>query len=425
MPGLTFVATCDLAAQVRGRAVPGTNRDGLLRRGVGWVPADLAINAFGDLADNVFGSIGDLRLLPVAGAVVDLPAADGSRHELRLAGQVTTAGEAWECCPRALAQSALDAFRRRTGTEVVASFEHEFVLTGLPESAPFSWERFRQAEHFGTELVQILADNDLEPETWLPEYAPGQFEITLRPAPALIAADRAVLLREIVRDLARRHGLGATFAPLTRPDGVGNGVHVHLSLVDPEGWPALYDDSRPAALSALGSRLAGGILAHAGALVALTAPSPVSFLRLQPHRWSVAGAFLADRNREAMLRLCPTSTLGDADPAAQFNLEFRAADATANPWLVIAGLMLSATAGLDGPEPTLWPETMTEAEMAATQQLPGDLAEALKQLEADEVLAPALGADLLDTYLSVKRSELAALADLDDEEKCRRVCDVY
>ena len=411
MADLTFVATCDLAAKVRGRSVPGE----VSNRGVGWVPANLAINAFGDLADNLFGSRGDLRLRPIETGLT-LPAADGGTARIQLAEQVTTAGDPWPGCPRWLARSALERLKNETGLELIASFEHEFVLHGLPASAPFSWQRFRHAEAFGLELVQVLTDNGLEPENWLPEYAPGQFEITLRPAPALIAADRAILLRELVRDIARRHGFTATFGPLLEPTGVGNGVHVHLSLLDGEGIPVLYDAARPAGLSSWGARFAGGIVERAGALTALTAPSPSSFLRLQPHRWSVAGAFVAERNREALVRVCPGSP-------SELNLEYRAADATANPWLVIAGLVHAGLSGLDGAEPKLWPETMSEDE--AVPPLPSTLAEALKLLAVDPVFTTHVPNELLRTYLDVKQSELDAVADLEDDEVCRRVCDVY
>lgn len=158
-------------------------------------------------------------------------------------------------------------------------------------SQPFSLQRFRQAEPFGSDLVRLLEQAGLQPENWLPEYGDGQFEITLRPGPAPAAADRAVLLKELVRDLARRRGLPVSFAPLLAPDGVGNGVHLHLSLRDAEGRPVLFDPARPGRLSALGARFSAGILRHTPALTAWTAPSPVSFLRLTPHRWSAAWDF--------------------------------------------------------------------------------------------------------------------------------------
>ncbi|TDD44097.1 glutamine synthetase family protein [Saccharopolyspora elongata] len=421
-----FVATCDLAGLTRGRSVPATEHDAVLRSGVGWVPADLAVSAFGPIApDNVFGSQGDLRLRPDPATGIDIPA-DGEQPGLRLylADQTLPDGSPWPCCPRTFLRDAVDELRARTGFEVVASFEHEFVLSGLPASAPFSLHRFRTAEPFGSDLVRLLADAGLRPETWLPEYGDGQFEITLHPDSALVAADRAVLLKELVRDLARRRGLGASFAPLLDPAGVGNGVHIHLSLRDADGRPVFFDAGRPGRLSTVGTRFAAGVLRHAAALTAWTAPSPVSFLRLTPHRWSVGGAFLAERNREAMLRICPTS---GPDPAAQFNLEFRAADATANPWLALGVLIRAGLAGLtsDYDEPVVWPEDTAEADLAGVPALPDSLESALKALESDDVVRSWFGPSLLATQLSVKRTELAHLDGLDEAERTRRIADVY
>ncbi|MEU6711435.1 glutamine synthetase family protein [Nonomuraea sp. NPDC046802] len=424
-----FVATCDLAGQVRGRAVPSSDHGSVLRTGTGWVPADLAISAFGPIApDNVFGSRGDLRLIPDPATGVDIPA-DGEVAGLRLylADQTLPDGDPWPCCPRTFLRGAIEDLRERTGLEVVASLEHEFVLGGLPASPPFSLRRFREAEPFGSDLVRLLERAGLEPETWLPEYGDGQFEITLRPGAAMVAADRAVLLKELVRDLARRRGLPVSFSPLLSSDGVGNGVHVHLSLRDAEGRPVLFDPSRPGGLSALGARFSAGILRHAPALTAWTAPSPVSFLRLTPHRWSAGGVFLAERNRESLLRICPTTQLGGADPAAQYNLEYRAADATANPWLALGVLIRAGLEGLTRAydEPAVWPEDTDESALAGVPALPSSLEEALDALESDDVVRAWFDPRLLATHLSVKRSELAQLDGLDDAARIRKVSDVY
>ncbi|WP_028655059.1 glutamine synthetase family protein [Nocardioides sp. J54] len=423
-----FVATSDLAGQLRGRSVPSAAADSVLRRGVGWVPADLAITAFGPIAPNVFGSTGDLRLMPDASTQVDIPArGEDPAVSIVLADQCEPDGSAWACCPRTFARTALEDLRRETGLEVTASFEHEFMVRDLPATAPFSFERHRSVEPFGSELVALLESAGLQPENWLPEYGEDQFEITLEPAPGLVAADRAVLLKELVRDHARRHGHRVTFAPLAHPDGSGNGVHVHLSLQTADGSPALHDPSAPAGLSEVGRRFSAGILAHARALLAFTAPSPVSYLRLTPHRWSAGGVFLAERNREALLRICPTSTVGGGDPSRQYNLEFRASDATANPWLTLGLLARAGLAGITGdlPEPVIWPETVTEEELAGVPLLPTDLSAALDDLLADEVVTGWLDPALLDTHVSVKRAELEAVAALDPVERCARFADVY
>lgn len=423
-----FVATSDLAGHVRGRSVPGDAHEDVLRTGTGWVPADLALTAFGAIADNPFGSTGDLRLLPDPSTTVTLPAyGTAPAVTLLLADQARTDGSPWACCPRTFARQALADLRAATGLELTASFEHEFMVRGLEPSGPFSFARHRAAEPFGSRLVTLLGEIGLEPENWLPEYGDGQFEITLRPAGALTAADRAILLKEIVRDLAAQHGLRVTFAPLLHPGGSGNGVHVHISFRDAGGRPALYDPARPAGLSALGARTAAGILAHAPALLAFTAPSPTSCLRLTPHRWSASGAFIAERNREALLRICPTSTIGDRDPGSQYNLEFRAADATANPWLVIGVLARAALMGITGEyaDPPIWPEDVTESQLRDVTRLPSGLQEALTALEADATVRGWFDPDLLTTHLSVKRAELAAVCGLSTADQCARIADVY
>lgn len=432
-PGTTsliFVATCDLAGQTRGRAVPAADHDKVLRTGVGWVPANLAISCFGPIAENnVFGSTGDLRLLPDESTGADIPA-DGTHPSVRLylADQVLPDGSPWPCCPRTFARTALAELLNRTGLEVVASFEHEFVIEGLPASPPFSFGRLRDAEPFGSELIELMTQAGLEPETWLSEYGDGQFEVTMRPSASMVSADRAVLLRELVRDLGRRRGRRVTFAPLISPDGVGNGVHVHLSLRAAEtGEPVLFDRTRPGRLSELGGRFAAGILEHARAITAITAPSPVSFLRLTPHRWSAGGVFLAEHNREALLRICPTTSIGDGDAARQLNLEFRAADATANPWLVLGTLVRAGLRGIDGEyaEPKVWPEHSTEEELMDVAALPRSLGEALDELVKDDVVRGWFDHDLLQTHLDVKRTELALVEGLEQGETCRRIADVY
>ncbi len=423
-----FVATADLAGQTRGRAVPFSDHDAVLRSGVGWVPADLAISAFGHIApDNVFGSTGDLRLLPDAATGLDIPA-DGAQRGVRvyLADQINLDGSAWPCCPRTFLRRALEDLRTATGLDVVASFEHEFFLHGLPPSGPFSFRRFRDAEPFGSQLVEVLERAGMEPETWLPEYGKDQFEITLRPASGSVAADRAVLLKEIVRDLASRSGSAATFAPVLDPDGSGNGVHVHVSLVDAHGVPALYDPSRPGRLSELGAKFSAGVLTHARALTAWTAPSPVSFLRLTPHRWSAGGIYLAERDREALLRICPTTSLG-GDPARQYNLEYRAADATANPWLTLGVLVRAGLQGItdDYPPAHVWPEGTQESDLYGVPALPGDLGEALAALESDAVVRAWFDRRLFETQMSVKRYELSHVEGLDAAERVRAVAGVY
>lgn len=445
---LVFIATCDLVGLTRGRSIRPAELERRRSTGVGWVPADLALTTFGDIADpNVFGSFGDTRLVP-DGAGARLPAvADRPATDLVLASIVETDGSPWRCCPRTALADAVDALEAR-GLRLRVAFEQEFTLRGLGSpGAPFSIESHRAAEPFGSELVAALAAAGLEPETWLPEYGAEQYEITMAPAEPLEAADRAILARAIVRDLATAHGLRATFAPLVRPDGVGNGVHIHLSLWDADGRPVTVDPAppRPAEARTPGTTPAGatpgptetagrfvaGILAHAPALVAWTAPSVISSLRLTPHRWSTAAAFFGRQDREAMVRLCPPMTVGGGDGLAGANLEYRAADAAANPWLALAALVRAGLEGLDGslpPAPLLDQDVnsmaASEREALGVTELPADLGAALDALEADDTARRWFDADLLATHLGVRRKELAILEGLTDAERCARYADV-
>lgn len=428
-PPLAFVGTCDLTAIVRGRAVPGRDQQKLLESGVGWVPADLGLTCFGGIADGIpFDSSGDLRLMPDLATRVDVPPrGDAPGFRMFLADQQALDGTVWECCPSRVLRQALEEMRERLKLEPLVSFEHEFVLTGTDDTHPFSRGRLRACEPFGSALLDLLDGVGLRPETWLPEYGTGQFEITLRPARGLEAADRAIILRELVRDLARSMGSNASFAPIASPGGVGSGVHIHLSLLSASGEPVLFERGQPGSLSELGAKFAAGVLAHSDALTAMTAASASSFLRLRPHRWSAAAAVLADRDREALVRICPIGSADDVRAASQLNLEYRAADATANPWLALGSLLRAGMTGInaDYPPAEVVPVGGLRAALDHVRLLPTDQSAALAALEGDAVARGWFPADLLSAFLAVKRAELSAVEGLDDDDLCSRIAHAY
>src|SRR4051794_12685486 len=294
VPGeeLTMIAYCDLAGLVRGRSVPTASFEDRLRTGVGWVPANQAINCFGPLAEpNPWGSVGDRRLIPDPATRVQVDLwDDASPLDFVLSDATHTDGSPWDACPRTFLKAALDDLRAETGLRLAASFEHEFVLGGGSGGGPFTLAAQRAAEPFAGMVMAALRAAGADPEMILPEYGAGQWEVLVRPTEGVAAADRAAIVREVVREVARRLGRSVTFSPLPDPDGIGNGVHVHLSLLDDDGLNALYDAGRPGALSALGGAFAAGVLRHLPALLAFTAPSGISFLRLTPHHWSAGTA---------------------------------------------------------------------------------------------------------------------------------------
>jgi glutamine synthetase len=432
---LVALVCCDLGAIVRGRALFASELEKSWQAGVSWVPANHSLTPHGPLAEHTpFGSTGDLRLLPDPDTHVRIEGdTDASALELVLCDIVETDGKPWECCPRRFLRAALEELEREVGARVAASFEHEFQLIGdAHPAAPFSLEALRRAEPFAADAMAALDEAGAQPERFFPEFAANQFEIPVAAAEGVAAADRAVVLREVVREVARRRGRRATFAPLVDPAGPGNGVHIHLSLLDAAGTPLLYDAARPACLSELGGRFAAGILRHAGALSALTAPSPVSSARLTPHRWSAGAVCLAERNREALLRIPPLVALAAADPAEQLRLEYRGADAAANPYIALGALV---RAGLEGvreelPEPPLLDRDPAQLDAAETERygvgaLPASLEDALQALAQDETARAWLGPTLYDAYNGLKRAELDAVADMDVSEVCRRYAAIY
>lgn len=418
---LVSLVCCDLGAIVRGRAVPVRDLDRRGAAGVGWVPANLSLSPLGGIAQpNPFGSTGDLRLRPDRGAEVRIELGDGvPAFHVVPSDIVTTGGAPWRCCPRTFLRGTLDALEAETGARLVASFEHEFQLVGdRAPAAAFSLAAQRRVEPFPSLLMGCLAAAGLEPESFVPEYGAHQFEVPCAPADGMTAADRAVVFRELVREVAERCGHRATFAPLLDLDAVGNGVHIHLSFAGADGRPMLHDATRPAALSELGGRFAAGVLRHATALTALVAPSPVSALRLAPHRWSAGAACLASGDREALLRIPAVLD----DPGAQLNLEYRGADATANPYLALGAIVM---AGLAGVRDALPPAPVLAGVPDAGAELPRSAEDALDALARDAVARAWLDEQLYDAFVGVKRAELAAVRDLDGRDRCRRYADVY
>jgi glutamine synthetase len=432
---LIFIGHVDLAGQFRGKSVPATEWPTRVRDGVGWPPANAYLTAFGEIARCPEGSRGDVLVVPDSGRVVRIDYEDGSAPEhFALGGLQKLDGTPWIGCARAFALAMLARLERDHGLHVAGAFEHEFVLTTHTPAAngSFNLQTQRREAGFARALVRALRIAGVEPDTFIPEYAPAQFEITNGVATGIAIADDAAILREVTRATATRCGHRATFTPVMRPGGIGNGVHLHLSLRTLDGAPATHDPVRPAGLSVTAERFFEGVRRALPALVALTAGSAISYERLQPGRWSAAFNNLATQDREAGLRVCPVRTRPDSVPARAFNVELRAADATASPHLVLGAIV---AAGLDGLDRQLASPGLVEGDCAAMdaatlaragiERFPVDLPSALDRLAADPVLTAALPPYLLANYLAVKRHEWAGACALEPDARFARYALAY
>ncbi len=231
------------------------------------------------------------------------------------------------------------------------------------------------------------------------EFASGQFEINLWHSEALDAADRAFRFKAAVKELARMEGKLATFMGKPFNDEGGSGFHIHFSTWDDDGAPLFDDPSAPDGLSKTAHSAIAGVLAHAPALAALNNPTINSYKRFGP---DTLAPWLIDwglDNRSAMVRIPP-------ERGRASRMELRLGDASANPYLAIAGLLAAAYIGIrDGLAP---PDPLEGYgyDVTKADRLPGGLTESLAALEADSELVEVLGPKFVNTFLAYKHNEL-------------------
>src|SRR6516225_7600289 len=395
-----FVGVCDLSGHMRGKAFPAREVNARLRKGMGYTGANIMMSAFGPIYDNPFGTIGDLTLVPDASTKVDVEFAGHAGERFYLADIRALDGAPWSCCPRNFLRRAIEDLRRESGLLIHSAFEQEFVYTGVDAhpGTTYGHDSYRHQGVFGETLIAAIRRAGVTPDSFLPEYAPRQYELTVAPTPGIRAADDAVIVREMARAVAFRLGHRVILSPVPVLDGVGNGTHIHFSLRDADGRPVIHDPSRPYGLSQAAEPFIAGILHHLPALAALTAPSIVSYFRLRPNRWAPVWTNLADRDRGASLRVCAVVAAATEDAAHQFNVEYRVSDATASPYMALGAIV---HAGVDGirkgmklrapPPNTVWEMSEEQRRELGIATLPGSLAQALDLLEASETVRHWLG----------------------------------
>src|SRR5262245_48667745 len=232
----------------------------------------------------------------------------------------------------------------------------------------------------------------------------GQCEVDLRFQSLTRMADQVMTYKYVVRNVARAAGKSATFMPKPIFGDNGSGMHTHQSLWK-EGTPLFSDRSGYAGLSQLARSYVGGILMHTPALLAFCAPTTNSFRRLVPGYEAPVNLVYSKRNRSAAIRIPMYS-----DSAAAKRIEFRCPDATANPYLAFAAMLM---AGIDGVQKDLDPGEpadfdLFEAHRAGSAQVPGSLAEALDALERDHeflLVGGVFTEELIRTWIDYKREQ--------------------
>ena len=415
---LVLAGICEWAGLVRGKAFPESDSEVRLKKGMGMTHSNIMMSCFGPIYTTPFGTTGDLIIKPDPRVRVEVPFQDGTAERFYLGDIMNTDGSRWEYCRRTFLARALEALSK-FGFRLKASFEQEFVLTGVEDrpGSTYSLDSFRRQGSFGEMLIAALRIAGFTPDSFLPEYGSRQYEATLAPEEGVRAADAAVVLRELVRAIAWRTGQRSIFAPMVTPEGIGNGTHIHLSLWKGE-TPVTNRAGEPYGIAKLVAPFFAGILAHMPAICAFSAPSISSYYRLTPNRWAPVYADLGTQDRGVALRVAPVFVTSPEEPTRQFNVEFRVADGACCPYLALGALVW---AGVDGFERGLaLPEPGAKAPL-----LPRSLEEALAAFEFDKGTSSWWSAEARSAYLAFKRAEIKALEGLTPEQICTRYAEVY
>jgi glutamine synthetase len=401
----------DLHGIARGKDVPIAEFDHVLDNGLRFCAA-------------VMGT--DLRNTPVVGR-------DEGYPDLVARPDMTTmATLPWEpgvaCCladlepaeggppiadPRGALRRAVENLRA-TGLEPIVGPELEFFLVRRDPAAPHGIRRHTdqpsmvykvgpQADPGGVvrEMSDALAALGLEVLAAGHEFMNSQYEINLRHTDALRAADRAFRLKAAVKDIAAQHGLVATFMGRPFNDQGGSGTHLHLSL-NRDARNAFDAPGEEGGVSAELRAFTAGVLAHAGGLMAFLNPTVNAYRRIQPDSLAPTHANWGWDNRSTFVRI--PRERGDAT-----RIEIRVADGAANPYLAIAAVLSAGTHGVQEalrPPPPVDGDAYRADRAVIGRALPRSLDAALDALEGDGVLCRALGPEIVETFLTVKRFEL-------------------
>lgn len=281
--------------------------------------------------------------------------------------------------------------------------------TPLDHGSYFDLTTHDLASQLRRETVLTLEDMGVPVEYAQHEDAPSQHEIDLRYTDAMTMADTVMTVRMVVKEVAARNRVLATFMPKPLPGVQGSGMHTHVSLFDGD-TNAFYDDSDEYNLSPVARRFIAGVLTHARELTAVTNQWVNSYKRLIIGHEAPVYISWARNNRSALVRV-PHTKKGKREST---RIEYRAPDSAANPYLAFAAVLAAGLAGVEN-QYELMPELatnlfeLTPAQRSAEgiEALPGSLSEAVDLMERSELMADVLGEHVFEWFVRNKRAEWA------------------
>ncbi|MCF6093782.1 type I glutamate--ammonia ligase [Microaerobacter geothermalis] len=332
----------------------------------------------------------------------------------------TTDGKPFEGCPRNILKRALNE-AKEMGYTLNVGPEGEFFLfytdeKGRPvfdihdDAGYFDLSPVDKGEDARRDIILTMRKLGFSIEASHHEVAPGQHEVDFKYDEALRMADKWMIFKQIVKNIAQAHGLYASFIPKPFSGQNGNAMHCNQSLVK-DGINAFFDENDERGLSEAAHYYIGGLLTHAKGMAAICNPTINSYKRLLPGYEAPTNIAWSASNRSALIRI-PIGTQKST------RIELRNPDPTANPYLVFA-VMLKA--GLEGIKKKMTPPPavdkniydMNSAERNdyQIQRFPRSLQEALDHMEQDPLMKETLGEHTFYSYLNAKRKEWEEYAE--------------
>jgi glutamine synthetase len=326
---------------------------------------------------------------------------------------------------RHVLRTAVEAWRA-LGLEPQISFELEFYL--MEEDGGGGWRPVSLPAHrvYGTgptidptgcieDMVDTALACGFSVESWSTEYDEAAYEVNVRYADAVPAADDAFVFRLLIREIAMRNGKLATFLGRPLGDRGGSGMHVNLSFRRSDGSNAFHDPNDPDGLSDLARQCIEGLLQHHAGMGALMAPHVNAYKRLQPDMLNGYWANWGHDDRSVSVRVPPARGEGT-------RLEQRTADAAANPYLVGAAVLHAARFGVEDALELRPAQPVGEAPDTDVR-IPANLKEALKVLNADERLVNAVGPEVVEAFTILKTGEWERYMDANADTDTTDVTD--
>ena len=323
-------------------------------------------------------------------------------------------GKPYEGDPRYVLKRAIMAAEKE-GYSMNVGPECEFFLfhtddDGLPttltheKAGYFDVGPLDLGENARRDMVLTLEDMGFEITSSHHEIAPGQHEIDFRYDEALVTADNRMTFKMVVKTIAKRHGLHATFMPKPRTETYGSGMHINISL-SRKGVNAFQSDDDRNGLSKEGYYFIGGLMKHMKAITCITNPTVNSYKRFVPGYEAPVYIGWSAKTRGPLVRI--PSGRGE-----NTRIELRSPDSTANPYLTLAVLLM---AGLDGINNQIEPQksidqniqkmTRRQREELKIEELPRTLKDAVDELEKDEFIRQVLGKELAEKIIKARRKE--------------------